>query len=168
MEYNDYIFDLLKITLPALIVLAATVIVLKKVVPRAGSGPDPTVSLRLQAYERLVLLVERISPASLFLRNHKPGLTAMELNAMLISEIRAEFEHNMTQQLYVSERSWQMTRSLKDKTVSMINGIAQGLAENATGMDLTRAVLDHVSALENDPYQQTLALLREEVKAFFK
>src|SRR5690606_21459860 len=162
-----YIFDLLKITLPAVIVLATTVIVLKKVIPRAGNGLDPTVSLRLQAYERLVLLVERISPASLFLRNHKPGLSATELNALLIAEIRAEFEHNLTQQLYVSERSWQMTRTLKDKTVSMINGIAQGLAENATGMDLTRAVLDHVSAQQYVPYQETLAPLKEAVKALF-
>lgn len=153
--------------LPALLVLAATVVVLRKVVPKNNPESTHLISLRLQAYERLVLLVERITPSSLFLRNHQPGISAKDLNAVLIAEVRAEFEHNLSQQVYVSERSWQMTRSLKDKTVSLINGMAQGLPEDATGMDLTRAVLDHVSSLEADPYEHTLAALRKEVKAFF-
>ena len=167
MENNDYIFDLLKIILPALLVLAAAVLVLKKTAPGSRKETEHMLSLRLQAYEMLVLLIERISPSSLLVRNHRPGISAAELNALLIAEIRAEFEHNITQQLYVSERSWQMTRSLKDRTISMINGIVQNLPEDASGMDLTKAVLNHISSLESDPYQQTLALLREEVKAFF-
>lgn len=167
MENTDYILDLMKIILPALLVLAAAALVWKKAASGSPKEQGQTLPLRLQAYERLVLLVERISPSSLLVRNHQPGMSARELNAILIAEIRAEFEHNITQQLYVSERSWQMTRSLKDKTISMINGIARSLPEEAAGMELTRAVLNHVSSLETDPYQQALTLLREEVKAFF-
>lgn len=151
---------------PALLVLITTLLVLRKS-RAAGTGqPGELLSLQLRACERLVLLVERISPSNLLLRNHEPGLSPAEFNARLIADVRAEFDHNITQQLYVSERSWQMVRSLKDKTISMINGIAGKLPEGATGLDLTKAVLNHVSSLEQDPYQETLGQLRQEVKAF--
>lgn len=167
MENNAYIFDLLKMLLPALLVLLTTWLVLKR--PAAGDHPrmQQTLPLRLQAYERLVMLVERITPSSLLVRNHRPGITAMELNAVLIAEVRAEFEHNISQQLYVSERSWQMIRALKDETVAIINGMAQRLPPEAGGMDLTKALLKRVDELENNPYEQTLAHLKEEVKGLF-
>lgn len=168
MENNTYIMDLIRMLLPAVVVLVAAVLVLKSVT--AGNKRQlvrHTLPLRLQAYERLALLVERITPSSLLVRNHQPGITAKELNAILVTEIRAEFEHNITQQLYVSENSWQMIRSLKDRTVSMINDIARSLPAEAGSMELTRAVLDHVSSFERDPYGEALSVLRNEVKALF-
>lgn len=168
MENNTYIMELVKVLLPALVVLAAAVLVLKSVA--AGSKRQlvqHTLPLRLQAYERLALLVERITPSSLLVRNHQPGITAKELNVILITEIRAEFEHNITQQLYVSENSWQLISSLKDRTVSMINDVARQLPGEAGSMELTRALLDQVSSFEGDPWGEALSVLRKEVKALF-
>src|SRR3546814_793090 len=167
MENEVYFMDLLKILVPAIAVLAVAVLSLKQVAGKRQPNQEQTLPLQLQAYERLVLLVERITPSSLLLRNHRTGISATELNAQLIAEIRAEFEHNITQQLYVSEISWQRIRSLKDRTVSMINDVVRTLPEDASGMDLNRAVLSRMSSLEQDPYQDVLASLREEVRAFF-
>ncbi|HYH55896.1 MAG TPA: hypothetical protein VD772_04750, partial [Anseongella sp.] len=125
MEENVY--ELLKMLLPALMVLLAVWLIPRKTAGSDQRRLEQTLPLRLQAYERLVLLVERITPSSLLVRKHQPGISAKELNAALIAEVRAEFEHNLAQQLYVSERSWQMVRSLKDETIAMVNGIAQSL-----------------------------------------
>lgn len=167
MENSAYIFDLLKIVLPALLVVLTAWMVLRKFAGNSHRESGQTILLRLQAYERLVVLVERITPSSLLVRNHQPGITAKELNAVLIAGVRAEFDHNIAQQLYVSERSWQMIRSLKDETVAMINGMAQRLPPEASGIELTKAVLKQVDELANNPYQQTLTHLKEEVKELF-
>src|SRR3546814_15539441 len=125
MENEAYFMDLLKILVPAIAVLAVAVLILKQVAGKRQPNQGQTLPLQLQAYERLVLLVERITPSSLLLRNHRTGISDKELNAQLIAEIREEFEHNITQQLYVAEISWQKIRSLKDRTVSCINPIGR-------------------------------------------
>src|SRR3546814_19113066 len=97
MENEAYFMDLLKILVPAIAVLAVAVLILKQVAGKRQPNQGQTLPLQLQAYERLVLLVERITPSSLLLRNHRTGISATELNAQLIAAIRAELEHNIPQ-----------------------------------------------------------------------
>ncbi|WP_316823182.1 hypothetical protein [Pedobacter gandavensis] len=120
-------------------------------------------SLRLQAHERLIVFVERINPSNLFLRLYVPGISAQELQALVLNEIRAEYQHNVTQQLYVSEIIWKVIRKLKDDTLAMVNQGVQGLPESARGMDLSRKVLQHMAEIADNPYDLTLDLIKKDI-----
>lgn len=131
------------------------------------SAQSQTLPLRLAAYERLTLFVERITPASLFIRISPHGLTAADMQAVCLNEIRNEFEHNLSQQVYMSETAWQAVKKTKDETILLINTIATALPVNASGFDLSRAVLEHVSQANVDPYAQTNSLLRADVSKLY-
>ncbi|POY34794.1 hypothetical protein C3K47_18315 [Solitalea longa] len=131
------------------------------------NAQNQTLPLRLAAYERLTLLIERITPASLFIRISTHGLTAADMQAICLNEIRNEFEHNLTQQVYVSEKAWQAVKKTKDETILLINTIASAMPMGASAFDLSRAVLEHVSHSNSDPYSQTNSLLRSEVSKLY-
>ena len=65
---------------------------------------------RLDAYQRIVLLLERITPANLIMRVHNPKSSANEMHTQLLSTIRREFDHNVAQQIYISAAAWEMTK----------------------------------------------------------
>jgi hypothetical protein len=98
--------------------------------------------LQLQAYERLVLLCERIALPNLISRLTQPGLSAREMQVFLIETIKQEFEYNASQQIYVSQPAWEAVRSLKDQNMLMINSIAKTLAPDSTATDLNRQIIE--------------------------
>ena len=75
------------------------------------------VPLRLQAYERMALFLERIEPNQLVLRIHNPGLSVPEEQNLLLTAIRSEFEHNLSQQIYISNEVWNQIYLAKEDTV---------------------------------------------------
>jgi hypothetical protein len=105
-------------------------------------GGIPGRQLQLQAYERLILLTDRIALPNLIQRVHQPGLTAREMQSLLTLSIRQEFEHNITQQLYVSADAWDALRNYKDQNMLIVNQVGSFLPEEATGNDLNRQLLD--------------------------
>ena len=124
-------------------------------------------AFRLQAHERLIVFVERINPANLFLRVYKPGISVPELQMLVLNEIRSEYQHNVTQQLYVSERIWNVIRKLKDDTLAMVNHGVQELPEQATGMDLSKKVLQQMAEIADNPYDLTLDLIKKDIHQLF-
>ena len=100
--------------------------------------------LQLHAYERLILLCERIALPELISRINQPGLTAREMQFLLTSNIRQEFEHNITQQIYVSAESWDAIRNLKDQNIHIINQVASYLPAEASGTDLNKHLLEMI------------------------
>jgi hypothetical protein len=98
--------------------------------------------LQLQAYERLILLTDRISIPNLIQRVNQPGLDAREMQSLLTQSIRQEFEHNITQQIYVSAEAWDAVRNLKEQNLLIINQISSFLPEQASGHDLNKHLLD--------------------------
>lgn len=111
-----------------------------------GSSPvgDPagTRQLQLAAYERLILLTDRIALPNLIQRVNQPGLSAREMQSLLSHAIRQEFEHNITQQIYVTPEAWDAVRNYKEQNLLIINQIGSFLPEEATGADLNRHLLD--------------------------
>lgn len=105
---------------------------------------SPSGSLQLQAYERLVILAERISIPSLVSRSNQPGLGKSEMQQLLTQTIRQEFDHNLSQQIYVSSEAWEAVRNLKEQNIHLINQIAGVLPSEASGTDLNRSILDFV------------------------
>jgi hypothetical protein len=98
--------------------------------------------LQLQAYERLVMLSERIALPNLISRANQPGLNAREMQVLLLESIKQEYEYNMTQQIYVSPVAWEAVRNLKDQTMLIINQVAAAMPADASGLDLNKVLMD--------------------------
>ncbi|MEE1142020.1 MAG: hypothetical protein U0L22_00110 [Bacteroidales bacterium] len=79
--------------------------------------------IQLQAYERLVLFLERMTPNNLVLRCYQAGMTTQLLKDVMIQNIRDEFEHNLSQQLYISEQAWVYIKNAKEDMINTINSI---------------------------------------------
>ena len=107
--------------------------------PQANPAALP---LQLQAYERLVLLTERISLPNLVSRVNQPELTAREMQQLLTLNIKQEFEHNITQQIYVSREAWEAVNNLKEQNLLIINQVASFLPENASAPDLNKGLME--------------------------
>ena len=109
---------------------------------------NEALKLQLQAYERLILLAERISLQNLVLRIPTAGLTARVLQLELIDNIRTEFDFNISQQVYVSIDSWRAINNLKEQNIYIINQLAAALPAEATSLDLNKRIMDYL--LSND------------------
>jgi hypothetical protein len=126
-----------------------------------------TLPLRLQAYERLVLLMERINPANMLLRLNATAYSAHDLYSLVAEEIRNEFQHNITQQVYVSSRCWAVVKHVKDDTLNIVNNAVKSLPENASGLDLSKTILGYLSQLEDNPYDIGTNMLRKDLEELF-
>lgn len=120
--------------------------------------------LRFAAYERLILLVHRISPQQVMLRNHDANQTVSQFRQCIIADINQEFQHNFTQQLYVSDVAWSAVRELKNNTVNLLQNTGQGL-ENSHIDEYITTVFRHVKELEVDPYDAVQVILKKELNA---
>ncbi len=123
--------------------------------------------IRMQAYERLVLLLERIEPAGLLVRTNLPGMNASQLQSALIQTIRSEFEHNLSQQLYVSTKAWEMVRNAREETIKRINTSAMKLTPEATSTDLASLILINDIDAEQSAVKGALDLLKSEARNNF-
>lgn len=132
--------------------------------PKATDGFN-TKPLRLQAYERLVILCERISLPNLISRTNSPNLTAREMQFMLVENLKQEFEYNASQQIYVSQTGWEAVRNLRDQTLLIINSIARTLPADASAHDLNKGLLEAIMNQDNTALHTfTLDTLNEEAK----
>jgi len=125
---------------------------------------NQTLPLRLQAYERIVLFVERVNPANMLIRLNESGLSAAELHSMVVNEIRNEYQHNVSQQIYVSSRAWTLVKRVKDDTLSVVTNAVKALPENTTSLELSKTILAHLSHLEDNPYDIALKIIREDME----
>lgn len=118
-----------------------------KVKPTTEKTNDPAMrSLQLQAYERLVLLAERISLPALISRSNHSQLSAREMQAVLSDTIKQEFAYNASQQIYVSPSAWNAVQNLKDQNLLIINQISNTLSPDASATDLNKHVLEVIIA----------------------
>lgn len=113
---------------------------------QSASSPAETTyhnkQLQLAAYERLILLTDRIALPNLIAREALPNLSAREMQLFLAQNLKQEFEYNITQQLYVSADSWNSVKNLRDQNLLIINQIGNAMPANATGTDLNRSILE--------------------------
>jgi hypothetical protein len=123
--------------------------------------------IKLQAYERLVILMERMTPNNLIFRVSQPGISASQLKIDLIQDINNEYNHNVSQQIYVSHQAWQMVRIVKEETINIINTAYSGLGPNAVGLDLSKAIFETLIQMETIPSNKALEFLRKEFQLIF-
>src|SRR5690554_5997945 len=122
---------------------------------------------RADAYQRIVLLLERINPQSLIMRLHKKNHNAVLFQTELLDNIRNEFDHNVAQQIFISTASWEIVKKSKEETIKIINVAAQQLDENATSIDLSNKIFEVISELDELPTEIAIKILKEEFQKLF-
>ena len=169
-----FILDIIKYTIAGLIVFFAAWYVIREYLTQdtinnsreiKKANLAHTLPLKLQAYERITLFLERINPSNMLVRLHVAGLSAREMQNVILSDIRAEYQHNISQQIYVTDTSWNVVRKMKEETISMIHNAVSGLPENASAIELSKIVLAHLANLqEENPYDLALRIVKREVQ----
>jgi hypothetical protein len=172
----EILLEILKYTIPALIVFL-TVLVMLRTWSRNEDRKrkselnmhlgDDILPVRLQAYERSILLLERISPDSLVMRLSRPDYTARQFQQEMLSQITSEFEHNIAQQTYISTEAWEKIKSAKNQIIHLINETASEVKPDAKGPTLGKMILERLTELNNPPSQMAIDFLKQEVKTLF-
>ena len=173
---ENVIVEFAKLILPAAAVLYAMYLVVKSFLDKDMSqrlleiklkNAETLLPIRLQAYERISLLLERITPSNLLPRLNDQSYSAQEFHQILTFNIREEYNHNLSQQIYVSDPLWELTTNAVEDVVSTINQAAQSLSEDAQGIDLARKTFELQSGKQNNPISVALVALKNEVRTIF-
>lgn len=97
----------------------------------------------LQAYERLTLLADRITLKNLVTKMHSTNLSVTELQAGLVETIKNEYEHNVTQQIYINPEVWKAVSNLKEQNIYIVNQLAAALPPQANAVELSKLILEY-------------------------
>jgi hypothetical protein len=123
-----------------------------------------TIPMRLQAYERLILFLERISPDTLILRLKSQCRTNSDLHLAILQQIRSEYEHNLSQQLYVSDEIWSYLKETKEQIVIMVNDMAKHTNSDADSIHLAKLVMDKLIEDGESPVSATIRTIKAEAR----
>lgn len=171
----DQFYEILKLILPAGIVFLTTYYLVKSFLNQARERKLTDLKLanhailtpiRLQAYERVVLFMERINPASMVMRLHKQG-SAPTFQAELLKTIRSEYEHNLSQQIYMSNKAWDAVVKAKEETIKIINIAATRTSPDANAMELAQAVIAVTAQLSEMPTKTAIDIIKKEISKEF-
>lgn len=172
----DALIEYGKILIPASVVLYGVYLMVRAFINKEielkkleirGRSIETILPNRLQAYERMCLFLERMSPPNLLLRVSNPALSAREFHKVLLDEIRNEYNHNVSQQIYMSEEVWNMVRNAKEDLVIMVNQAAESMNQESTGLDLSRKIFELSMEKNVEPIGHALNELKKEIQQTF-
>ncbi len=172
----DIILDFGKILLPAGLVLYAMYLTMKSILAKevVKANLDYKVESskialpsRLQAFERMCLFLERLSPGNLVLRLNNTNMSAKELQHLMVAEIREEFNHNLSQQIYMSDKSWELIKSTMEDVIALINTSSENLTVDAKSVELAKLIFNEIEKREIDPVNATLSEVKSEIREIF-
>lgn len=172
----EIVLDFIKIMLPASLALFGVYSIVrmflnkefeKKLVDLKIKNTELILPIRLQAYERVCLLLERISPHNLLLRLNDSTMTSYQLQQKLVFNIREEMNHNLAQQVYMSEQSWQMVKATAEEIIGLINSAAETVPQDARSIELAKAIFDRLLQKNEDPNAKALKYVKNEIQQVF-
>ncbi len=172
----EILFQIALIILPAGAIFATTYLFLKKQsekeirhlqIELRKERQNYFLPSRVEAYQRAVLFMERISPNSLVMRLHNPGLPAKAFQANLLKAIREEYDHNVAQQLFVSLQGWEMVRNSKEETIKIINIAGSQMSELSMATDLAAKIMEISAEVGKLPTEITIDYLKKELQELF-
>lgn len=176
MTWEDILFQLALIIVPAGGVIYTTMFLLR----REGEKEMRNVQMelkkqrqefflpnRVEAYQRAVLLMERIHPNNLVMRLHNPGLPAKAMQAELLKAIREEYDHNVAQQLFIAPQSWEMVKNSKEETVKIINMAGNLMSATSMSNDLAAKIFELVAEIGELPSEITVKALKDDLQRLF-
>lgn len=172
----EVLLEILKYTVPALVVFFTVLVMMRNWAKNEESRrksefnmhiSDEILPIRLQAYERSILLLERISPESMIMRLSRNDYTARQLVQELLTNITSEFDHNIAQQTYMSTEAWEKMKAAKNQVINLINDTAKEVNPDAKGTTLGKLMLERLTELKSPPNQVAIDFLKQEVKTLF-
>lgn len=176
MNFPDGITDILFFTAPALLVFFTSFFLIKKFLDSEQrmkyadlkhTMKMELLPMRFQAYERIVLFLERIGPNNLLVRVYEPGMNVEVFHKKLISTIRSEYEHNITQQVYVTNQAWTTVKTSRDELLKIIN-VAFGKSNpESPGVELSKNVFELMVQKNEFPIQNALEQIKNEAHQLF-
>lgn len=176
MAMNN-ILNVLYITIPAVAVLYGMFLVVKTFTEKELSKSQIEIKKkttefiipnRLQAYERVCLLLERISVGNLVMRVNNPEFNVAMLHSQLLGEVRSEFNHNLSQQIYMSDDAWNLVKKAVEQTTALINQSYGDIAnKELKGFELAKALFNRHSSLSADPIEEALLFIKREIRKQF-
>ncbi len=172
----ETLFEVLKYTLPSLIVFGTSYLIIrsfletdqkKRKMELRMANLKTITPIKLQAYERLTLFLERISPESIIMRIMEPKMTSRQLQSGLLKVIRAEYEHNLSQQIYISAQAWAVIKTSKEQTIKLINSSMDKVDRDSPAIELSKTILESTVALNASPTQAAIDFLKGEIQQVF-
>lgn len=172
----DALIEFGKILIPASVVLYAAYLLVRSFIQKEiemkkleirGRSIETVLPSRLQAYERMTLFLERISPQNLLIRLSGPGMTAREFHQLLLSEIRTEYNHNASQQVYMSQEVWNLIVNAKEDLIVSINDASGETSPDASSVDLSKKIFEKAVNKTVDPIAHAIAELKTEIQRTF-
>jgi hypothetical protein len=165
-----------KILIPASVVLYAVYLMVRSFIQREidlkklevrTRSIETILPARLQAYERMALFLERISPQNLLIRLNATGYTARDFQKILLDEIRNEYNHNVSQQVYMSEEVWNQIKNAKEDLTVLINEASSRVTMDSSSLDLSKKIFEMVMEKKVDPIGYALSELKKEIQQIF-
>ena len=123
-----------------------------------------TLPVRLQAYERMALFLERIAINNLVVRVAPKGQDKSNYENLLIKQIEKEFEHNLSQQIYMSDECWNIIKAAKSATIQIIR--SAGMSESETADKLREDILNQTMDKQS-PSATALSFVKKEISALW-
>jgi hypothetical protein len=173
----EYFIEILKIILPAGAVFAAAYLIVKNFLGNDQRRRDSEIKklnqasvipLRLQAYERVIIFLERTNPNSLVVRVNKNGMNAQQLHLELIKTIKSEYEHNLSQQIYISAGAWELVKTSKEEIIKLINISSTKVPHENSSNDLAMMIINIASNLGKKlPNDIAIEYVKKEVSQIF-
>lgn len=174
-DINSF-WEILKIVLPAVIVFLTAYFLFRDMLENSQrqrefefkvKNSGKVTPVRLQAYERLALLLERIAPQSLLMRVSPHELNASDYHQQLLAQIRQEFEHNLSQQIYVSPILWETIRGARENLIGIINKSAEEIGNEVSALVLSKKIIENYIDEENQAIEIAMNELKKEVGRLF-
>jgi hypothetical protein len=172
----DAFIEFVKILVPASVVLYAAYLLVRTYVQKEvdmkrldvkGRSIELVLPIRLQAYERMALFLERMAPQNLLVRVSDSGMPSREFHQLLLGEIRNEFNHNAAQQVYISDAVWTLIKNAKEDLIVVINDAASEMTLESTSLDLSKKIFEKSVNKEVDPLGHALLELKKEIQQVF-
>jgi hypothetical protein len=163
-------------TIPAIVVLATSYLLIRQFFDKELrqqkhelliNNQKLITPIRLQAYERMVLLLERISPENLLTRIYVPGMTTGDIKNEAIRNIKSEFEHNLSQQVYISGKSWELIKMAKENMIKLLNIAGNKFESKTPATEYSKLVLQMYFNVEDPPLKVALEHLKNEFSETF-
>ncbi len=176
MKWWEIILEIIKVTLPALIVFLTIYYLFKEflnnqrqmfLIQNQKEARTEILPLRLQAYERLALFCERVKVPNLAYRLELTALTATDFRMAMLITIQQEFEHNVSQQVYVSKDLWAIVEIARNNTVAFINATFEGIAKETTAADFRLSLFNNLEKMGEQPMDTALLAIKREVSSLF-
>lgn len=167
------IIDLLKITLPALFVVFLAAYFFDRMTKRErvqdikerGLEQDKILlPLKIQAFERLTILLERITPSPLVMRVNTQQMTAAQLHLALLQAIRDEYEHNVSMQIYISDALWEQIVKARDDSAEIIKRASERVGPNDPSIRLCQEIFQLEAHTGNKAIRLALKTLKGEMR----